>query len=288
MNSASEAQYREQPAKRLRNAAIRRTGSSAFMTLLGKECLELLRSFKLVWVPIVFVVLGIMQPLLSYFMPVLIEKAGNMPEGTVIEMPPPVGSQVLADTLSQFGLMGLLILALAFMGIVSGERNSGASALVLVKPVSHTSYLLSKWVSMMILTWGSLLLGYAAAWYYTWLLIDFVDVGPFMLSYVLFGLWFTFVLTATLLFSTFLRSAAGAAFSSLGVAVLLSMLAGLMPKYMGWSPGALSGLAYQAVTSEVLLPLNSVSWWSIATAVIGIAVLLMGSVVLLKRAPAHD
>ncbi|RJE87748.1 ABC transporter permease [Paenibacillus sp. 1011MAR3C5] len=287
MNSANEA-YRSHPASAAPKAARRSSGGSVFLTLLGKECLELLRSFKLIWVPIVFAVLGIMQPVLSYYMPIIIEKAGNMPEGTVIEIPPAVGAQVLADTLSQFGVMGLLILSLAFMGIVSGERNNGASALVLVKPVSYTSYILSKWLSMMLLTWGSLLIGYAAGWYYTWLLIDFVDVVPFLLSFVLYGLWFTFVLTVTLLFSTILRSAAGAAFSSLGAAVLLSMLAGLMPKYMGWSPGALSALAYQAVISQEMLHIQPASWWSIITAMIAIAALLAGSVFLLKRAPARD
>lgn len=287
MSSSNQA-YNQHKTMIAPKATRRMSRVSTFMTLLGKECLELLRSFKLVWVPIVFAVLGITQPVLSYYMPILIEKAGNMPEGTVIEIPPPAGSQVLGDTLSQFGLMGLLILALAFMGTVSSERNSGASSLVLVKPVPYSSYIGSKWASMLLLSWGSLLIGYAASWYYTWLLIEFVDIGPFLISYVLYGLWFTFILTVTLIFSTLLRSAAGAAFSSLGVAVLLSMLTSLLPKYMGWSPGALPGLAYQAVMSQGTFHIPLESWWSIATAVLGIAALLIGSIAILKRAPARD
>ncbi|RJX38639.1 ABC transporter permease [Paenibacillus pinisoli] len=288
MNGANEVYRGTHRGAEAPRSATRSSGGAVFLTLLGKECLELLRSFKLIWVPIVFAVLGIMQPVLSYYMPIIIEKAGNMPEGTVIEIPAPMGSQVLADTLSQFGVMGILILALACMGIVSGERNSGASALVLVKPVSYASYILSKWLSIMLLSWGSLLLGYGAAWYYTWLLIEYVDVVPFLLSFVLYGLWFSFVLTVTLLFSTALRSAAGAAFTSLGAAILLTVLAGLIPKYMAWSPGALTGLAYQAATSPGWLQMEPASWWAVITALIAIAALLAASVVLLKRAPARD
>lgn len=259
-----------------------------FVTLVQKEWLELLRSYKLIWVPLVFVVLGITQPVTSYYMPVILEKAGNLPEGSVIEIPLPGGGQVLADTLSQFGIMGLLILALAFMGTVSGDRNSGASSLVLVKPISFGTYIFSKWMSMLTLSWSALLMGYAAAWYYTWLLIEKVAFGPFFLSYALYGLWFTFILTATLLFSTLLRSAAGAAFSSLGLAVLLSLLSGLMPKYLGWTPGSITGAAYQAVQSLEGFDAPASFGWSIGTAVLLIAADLAGSAALLRRSPAID
>lgn len=263
---------------------------SAFklMTLVRKEWLELLRSFKLIWVPLVFALLGIMQPVTSYYMPIIIEKAGNMPDGTVIEIPVPSGAQVLADTLSQFGVIGLLILTLAFMGAVSGDRNSGAASLVLVKPISFASYILSKWIGMMTLSWGALLVGYGASWYYTWLLIEPVELAPFLLSYALYGLWFTFVLTATLVFSTLLRSAAGAAFSSLGLAMLLSMLSGLIPKYMGWSPGSITGFAYTAAQSLDGFDATVSFGWSLAVTILLIIAGLAGSAALLRRQPALD
>ncbi|MEK3882493.1 ABC transporter permease subunit [Paenibacillus sp. PL2-23] len=259
------------------------------MTLLRKEWLELLRSYKLIWVPLVFLVLGIMQPVSSYYMPLIIEKAGNMPEGTIIEIPMPSEEQVLAETLSQFGLMGLLILALSYMGIVSAERASGAASLVLVKPISFTAYMVSKWLSMLLFTWGVLLIGYGAAWYYTWLLFDKVELGPFLISYLLYGLWFSFILSATLLFSTLLRSAAGAACSALGLAILLSLLGGLLPKYMACSPGALTGYAYEAVQSASgSMKADAPLWCSIGLTAALVAACLMGSAALLRRAPAID
>lgn len=266
--------------------AKRTSGPARFLTLLHKELLEQLRSMKLVWVPLVFILLGIMQPVTSYYMPVIIEKAGNLPEGTVIEMPMPSGVQVLADTLSQFGFIGALVLVLVFMGIVSGERNSGASALVLVKPISFGAYIGSKWIGMLLLTWGSLLLGYLAAWYYTSLLIETVNMESFLGSFAIYGLWFTFIMTLTLLFSVWLKSAGGAAFSALGLAVLLSLLAGLMPKYLGWSPGSLSGYAIEALLGGIN---HTVRFgWTIGLTILIISACLLCAVAFLRRSPALD
>ncbi|TMV19103.1 ABC transporter permease [Paenibacillus thermoaerophilus] len=71
---------------------------------------------------------------------------------------------MLAKALSQFGSIGLLVLALAGMGCVSGERRSGAAAMLLVKPVSRTAYLLAKWSALLALSLVSFAAGYAAAW----------------------------------------------------------------------------------------------------------------------------
>ncbi|MFD0962012.1 ABC transporter permease subunit [Paenibacillus chungangensis] len=262
------------------------SGVSRWFVLLGKEVLELQRSFKLIWVPLLFILLGIMQPVSTYYLPFILEKAGNMPEGTVIEIPMPEGGQVLADTLSQFGVMGLLVLVLVFMGTVSGERNSGAASLVLVKPISFSAYISAKWVAMQLLAWGSLLAGYVAAWYYTWLLIEVVPIVSFLSSFAMFGLWLSFVMTLTILFSTVLRSAAGAAFAALGVSLLLSMLTGLLPKYMEWSPGAISGYAYALASGAGLA---SVEWGlAVGVTIAVIVAALYGAAALLRRSPAID
>ena len=39
-----------------------------FKTFLKKEWLEMWRSLKFVWVPLVFIILGIMDPITYYFM----------------------------------------------------------------------------------------------------------------------------------------------------------------------------------------------------------------------------
>ncbi|WP_214628184.1 ABC transporter permease [Paenibacillus agaridevorans] len=226
-------------------------GTSRYGALLGKEMLELARSMKLVWVPLVFVALGIMQPVSIYYMPLILEHGGNLPEGTVIEMPMPLPSEVMSGTLSQFGVIGILVLVLVFMGVVSGERSSGTASLILVKPVSIMAYLGSKLTAMLLLALLSLLCGYLAAWYYTDLLIGKFAFGEFLGSFLLYGLWLAFAMAATLLFSTILRSSAGAAACVLVLLALLSIAANLAPHFAGWLPGALNSYAAQAANSTI-------------------------------------
>lgn len=274
---------------RLQTVTVPSAGSSSFtryMVMVQKELLELMRSYKLLWVPLVFILLGIMQPVSTYFMPVILEKAGSLPEGTVIEIPTPLGTEVLAQTLQQFGTLGVLVLVLVCMGTVSGERINGSASLILVKPISVLSYICSKWTAIILLTWGSFIAGYLASWYYTGLLIGDAPMDKVFNSLLIYGLWLTFVATITLLFSSLLRSPAAAAFSALGGAVILSILTGLFPKVLGWSPGALSGFAYQAAVSGI--ENNSRFGWSIIITILCIAASICLSATVLRRSSAVE
>jgi ABC-2 type transport system permease protein len=259
---------------------------SRYFVMVQKELLELARSFKLLWVPLVFLLLGIMQPVSTYYMPVILEMAGSLPEGTVIEIPVPAAAEVLAQTLQQFGTLGVLVIALVCMGTVSGERLSGAASLILVKPISHLTYIASKWTALLLLAWGSLAVGYLAAWYYTGLLFGAVQAAFVLGSMLVYGLWLAFIVTMTVLFSSLLRSPAAAAFATLVCAIALSLSAGLFPKALGWTPGALSGLAYEAVVSGGAG--NPAFIQAIGATIILIAAAVWGASALLRRSSAIE
>lgn len=197
----------------------------------------------MIWLPLVFVLLGISQPITSYFLPDILQGAGNLPEGTTIEIPLPQGGEVLAQTLQQFGVIGALIIALAFMGTVSGERSSGVASMILVKPVSHAAFLLSKLTAMLLIVWTSLLLGYLGAWYYTQLLIGKVDGSSVVQGVLVYGLWLMLIGTLTVVLSVWLKSPAATAFTALGITLVISLLASLLPAAMAWSPGQLPSIA---------------------------------------------
>lgn len=201
------------------------------------------RSYKWLWVPLVFLLLGVMQPIMTYFLPDILKSAGNMPEGTVITMPTPSGAEVLAQTLSQYSTIGLLILVLSLMTIISGERQSGVAAMIFAKPVSFISYVSAKWVSMLSLTTVSFLLGYAGAWYYTVKLIGPVDIESAIWAGLFYLLWLWFTASVTMLISSILNRAAGTAVVTLGIMGLLTLSTSLFPRYFAWSPSGLSRLA---------------------------------------------
>src|SRR5690606_14270934 len=95
-----------------------------------------------------------MQPITSYYLPEIIKAAGELPEGAVFDIPVPTPQEVIVQTLGQYSQIGILILVLAFMGIVAAEKNSGVSDIILVKPVSFAIYITAKWVSSAIMTLG--------------------------------------------------------------------------------------------------------------------------------------
>lgn len=48
--------------------------------LYRKEMLEMTRSYKLIWIPVVFIILGIMQPLTTYYLPEILKASGDVPQ----------------------------------------------------------------------------------------------------------------------------------------------------------------------------------------------------------------
>ncbi|EOR20763.1 ABC transporter permease subunit [Cytobacillus oceanisediminis] len=210
-----------------------------FITLFQKEMLESKRNGKWIWLPVVIMILGISQPITTYYMPQIIEKAGNLPEGAKIEFPVPTGAEVLAATLSQYGTIGTLLFVLATMGVISQERQNNVLTLIMARPVTAFQYIASKWSSQVIIALTSLFSSYVLTWYYTNLLFSPVRWIDVLISFLIYSLWIIFILTFTIWLGTFLRNSGGIAGVSITLLAALSLLTGLATKYMKWSPATL-------------------------------------------------
>lgn len=208
--------------------------------LYRKEMTEMVRNFKFFWVPIVFILLGVMQPVSSYYMPEILENFGNLPEGTILEMPTPSGAEVLMTVLSNYGMLGVLILVLSAMGVVSAERQSGVAGMVMIKPVPYSSYILSKWAGLLTITLISLFIGYIASWYYTSILIETVAFERILQSVAIYSIWLVFVVTLTLFFSTIMKGNGSVAFVTIFVVFAISTVTSIVGKYMKWSPATMT------------------------------------------------
>lgn len=229
--------------------------------LFRKEWLEMSRNYKIIWIPLVFILFGLMQPVTNYYMPDILKNASDLPEGTIIEIPLPTSGEVLAQTLGQFNQMGVLILVLAFMGIVAAERKSGMIKAILVKPVDYSSYITAKWVSALLLSAASVALGMLASWYYTELLIDQYPFMNLVKGTGLYFVWILFLLTFTVFLSSRLKSSGLVAAFALLMSILLSLSTSLLGKWMEWSPAQLttaasSYLVDRSVEGPLLLPLS--------------------------------
>ncbi|MEH7441508.1 ABC transporter permease [Bacillus sp. JJ1122] len=219
-----------------------------WFTLLNKELLEMTRNYKWIWVPVSFILLGVMDPLTTYYMPQILDSVGGLPEGAVIEIPKPSANEVFIMSLGEYQTLGILIIALSTMGMVAGERKSGVAQLILVKPVSYFSYISSKWASAMLLITLSLFLGLLASWYYTGVLYEFIPFGDFMSAYFLYGLWIVFVVTIAIFCSSIILHPSAVGALSLGITIIINLIGSTLSHMMKWSPTHLLQYA-----SEVLV-----------------------------------
>jgi ABC-2 type transport system permease protein len=250
-----------------------------WIILYNKEMLGFWRNYKWMWVPIVFILLGMMNPVTAYYTPQLLE-ANGLAKEIVKALAVPTGAEVMMKTLSQYNTLGLLILVLTFMGIVASERQSGSAIMVLVKPVTHFTYITAKWASMLSLTIVSFGLGYIATWYYTGILIGSVPFTQIWQSFLVYSVWLLFVVSVTLLYSSLLNSTGGIAFLSLLTLAAFSLLTSLLERYMKWSPGHLSGDAGALVTKGSL---STNLWLPVSVTAMLILVMIYGAAFISKR-----
>ena len=244
-----------------------------FSVLMKKEWRENLRNYKLFWIPAVFIFFGIMEPVTNYFLPQILDSVGNLPEGTVLEFPTPEPEQILAAIIGQYQLIGLLILTLAYMGTIAGERKSGTATLLYARPLSFPSYFLSKWVMASLIALLSVILGFLAGYYYIYLLFGSVEVMEFIRFAATYSLWILLVISIVLFASATMPNAGLAAALSLGIIFFSQIADSLLGAY--WPVSPLKLPAYAAAWFEG--GPDSGDFWLSAGVTILLIVLLIAS-----------
>ncbi|RYG73262.1 ABC transporter permease [Lentibacillus lipolyticus] len=250
-----------------------------WLTLLQKEMTENVRNVKWIWVPLIMILIAIMDPLSNYYLPQIIDAAGGMPEGAEIQLPDYQPSDIVMMSLGQFSSIGVLIIALMTMGTISGERKSGVSELILVKPVSYVNYISSKWTAAVLLTLVSFSLGMVASWYYINLLFGELSFGALMQVLFFYGLWLMLVVSLSIFYNTLCRTPGLVAFLTIATIVLMNLVTTIFSHLLDWSPNKIANYIQQLLIS------GSVPSELIGAAIVTIvmsAVLLIASVYTFK------
>jgi ABC-2 type transport system permease protein len=211
--------------------------------------LEAQRSYKLIWIPVVFIILGIMQPLVTFYMADILAASSNIPAGFMESYEMPGAGAVMAQALGQYGTLGILILALGTMNSLAGERSGGTAELLLAKPVSPAAVVTAKWTAHLTVLVIALGLGAAGAAYYTVQLMGPLSWSAVAAASALYGLWLLCTVSLTLLFSAWLRGPA-AAFLARFVAAGMSIVYSLLPSALAWIPAALPGMSAKMLAGD--------------------------------------
>ena len=207
-----------------------------FNILMQKEWRENIRNYKIFWIPSIFILLGITEPVVSYFLPQILKSSGGLPEGAVFELPTPSPEQILMAVMEQFQTIGILVLVLAYMGTIAGERKSGTATLLYVRPLSFLFYFLSKWTMAAAISLASVWLGFLAGYYYTLLFFEKLEFSSLLQMMGSYSIWILLILTLVLAASAILPNSGLAAAAAFAVYLLVQLADGLFGANWAISP----------------------------------------------------
>lgn len=250
-----------------------------FSILFQKEWRENVRNFKILWIPLVFILFGISEPLTYYYLPQILNAVGNVPSDMVFQLPDYTPDQIIMSTIGQYQFIGMLIVAFGFAGIIARERKNGTATMLYVRPISYTSYVLSKLSVMGILIIGSACIGLLANVYYTYILYGTVDTVAFIGFLATYSVWLVFaigvVICASAAFSTGIASVV-----SVFLLVVVQLVDGLLGAYWTVSPWKLPMYAGQILSGKTD---TTPFFWSLIVTLVVVVLLLAGAVYIAKR-----
>lgn len=251
-----------------------------FNTLLLKEWRESWRSFKFLWIPIVFLLLGVSDPLTNYFMDDILKAVGNMPEGFSMTMPELQAADLLKATTGQFQFIGLLVLIAAYIGTFSRERQNGTATLLYVRPISFMALFLSKWLVASVVAVISAIAGFAGSMYYTVLLYGTVEWEKFFAMLATYCVWLLFVMAVTVAMSAAFQTAVAATITIVVIPFGL-MIDSVIGSFWKVTPWKLSNYGLALLTDNVVMK----TYWMAFFLVIGlmIVMIIFGIVMSKKR-----
>ena len=138
-----------------------------------------------------FYFLGATQPIVTYYLPSILEALGGG-QGITIDpsMATQNGGEVLASTLgSQFDQLGLMILVISMMGTIQTDKANGMLAFILTRPVTITSYVGGKIVSNYVMVACSVTIGYVTSYLYVNFLFSTVPFAHLITGLLFYLSW---------------------------------------------------------------------------------------------------
>jgi ABC-2 type transport system permease protein len=229
-----------------------RSQLALFGASFGKELRYQWRTKRLLIVCGVFLVFGMVSPLIAQFTPQLLNSIEGAEQFADLIPEPTVGDALgqYVKNITQFGFLMAILLG---MGAVAAEKEKGTAAMTLSKPLPRWAFLTSKFVSQSLIYALAFTLSAVAAYYYTIVLFESISPVGFLLANLLLLTWLLVFVAVTLFGSSLGKSTAAAAgWAALGAVILL--IAGSVPNYGALAPSGLVAWAGQLALGSGVTP----------------------------------
>lgn len=244
---------------------------------LGKEWLYQVRTKRLIIVSAVFLLFGMISPLVAKYTPQLLSNIEGAEQFAAL-VPEPSVSDAIAQLISNLTQFGFILAILLGMGAVAGEKEKGTAAMVLSKPLPRWIFIGSKFLSQAAVFFIAILLSALAAFYYILFLFESLEIVPYLLATLLLYLWLVVFTVVTLLGSTLGRTTGAAAGISAAIGIVI-LIAGTIPKYGILAPSGLISWAGQLALDSSVQP----NVGGVAAAVVLIILALITAIAALEQ-----
>ena len=250
---------------------------SASTALLSLRAREIARTWRLWVLPTVLVLLAATGPVIVRFTREILAAALGAEEAAAIPWPDPTATDASAQWASDLTQLVVFIIVVMAAGAINAEVRSGVAAILLVKPVSRTTYVLTHALALVCFIALAGLLGAFVSWCATSLTFGIVDPAPILGAT---AVWV--VLAAVLVAASLLASAAIDAVAGVGIGVyfLLALLS-IVPQLSDYTPAGLIRVTTEVATGTQQL--DATLWWPIATGLLLAVALLAAAVLVFRR-----
>lgn len=248
-------------------------------TLLKHDFIHLLKTKKFIIIPAVVALTSLFSPLTAMYLPQLINSLSNI-DGLIISLPEPTVMDAYAQYFSDLNETILFLIIFIAISIFIKDKTKGMFPMILSKPISRRNYLLSKFITFMVLTTISLLVGILCFSFYTYVLFEELSFIDFLISNLFQLIYFGFIVALCMFFATVNKSYVTALMSSFGVYLLLIFLSIFNIAPFKYFPNKLTTLYYQIILKEVDMDVLLIS--TVVTLVVTM-ILIISSIKLLEK-----
>jgi ABC-2 type transport system permease protein len=192
--------------------------------LLKKDFMDLLRNGKLLIMGAIFLLFGILSPLSAKYMPEIVAHIGAS-QDISISIPEPTWLDAAAQYIKNMTQICAFIVIIVFMGWIAKDKEEGILAFILVKPLSRSMYIASKFIAAAFVVILAVLVSSSIAFYYTLIFFDEFEGVKFISFSGVVTLYFLYLLVLVLLMSTLFSSQITAGIASFALWMVFGLLA---------------------------------------------------------------
>jgi len=246
----------------------------AFVAFSKKEFIEYLRTYKIMILGVVFLLFGMMNPVLAKFTPEIIKAAGidlNLPEPSALDS--------WAQFFKNVGQMGMLVMVVIFSGIMANELAKGTLINILTKGLKRRTVILSKFFVASILWTLSYLFCLLITYFYTLVFWKMSGMHNVFLSFISMWLYGEFLITTLILGGVLFKNNIGSLLLVGGLTVIMTIIS-IFPQLQKYNPMTLSSdnMSMLTATKELSAFIPALIICCILT-----VLLLIGSIILFDR-----